>query len=182
MNMVRRSIARKYAMALLYSFGSQISRQDFFAISDLVVRIGAHRSILFFLKLSYIDIDTKEKMLSELLSSVEHQKPFIALGLLLMHSKRGDFLYDVLQQFIVLYQAHVGMEKFRILSASSLRDAEIQDVVSFLASHTKRDIIYDYTVDDSLIAGVRVQSDTLLWEHSIKKQLRDVVKLMDIKE
>jgi F0F1-type ATP synthase delta subunit len=29
-------------------------------------------------------------------------------------------------------------------------------------------------VDPSLIAGVRLQSDYFLWEHSIAKQLRDL--------
>ena len=37
--------------------------------------------------------------------------------------------------------------------------------------------LYAYSIDTDLIAGVRIQSDTLLWEYSIDKQLRKLARV-----
>lgn len=66
------------------------------------------------------------------------------------------------------------MHSITVASSCELLDEQRKSIESFIARHVSGKKSYTYTVDPSLIAGVRIYSDTILWEVSIEKQLRDL--------
>jgi F0F1-type ATP synthase delta subunit len=73
-----------------------------------------------------------------------------------------------------LFKERAGIHDFVIKSAVALSQQEKDQIEKFLARKTGQDNIYTYHVDTRLIAGVRLRSQTLLWEHSIAQQLRQL--------
>ena len=68
--------------------------------------------------------------------------------------------------------------EFSVLSAHDLDKKELTTIQHFLEEKTKKTIIYNHKINKDLIAGIRLLSNTLLWEHSIAQQLRDAEQLL----
>lgn len=167
-------LAKKYAQAVLNVFNGSLSREDIAQIQNIVLFLETHKKALFFLKLSRIDKNVKLRALEKLFSEVPDKKPFLRLIQVLLDDNRGHLLYQVLRQLVTLYQDTHNIMSFSFTSSHELSEAELDKIEQFLARQTGGDIIYTYSRDASLIAGLRLQSKTVLWEHSIRKQLREL--------
>ncbi len=166
-------LAKKYAEAVINVFGASMSRDDIAHIRIIVTFLEGHKKALFFLKLSRIDRYVKLRALDALFVDISDKKPFLAIIRLLIDDNRGYLVYQVLRELVSLYESMHNIMSCRITSSHELSAVELTKVQQFLARQTGSDIIYTYSQDKSLIAGLRVQSKTILWEHSIRKQLRE---------
>lgn len=167
-------LAKKYAQAVYNVFGDSLSREDIAQVQKIVSFLEDHKKALFFLRLSRIDLAVKERALDELFADFSHKTPFIALIRLLLQENRGHLIYNALRLLVdIYYDAHDIMPCV-ITSSHALSPDVLEDVEQFLARQTGNAIIYTYKRDPSLIAGIRAQSKTILWEHSIRKQLREL--------
>jgi ATP synthase F1 delta subunit len=164
-------LARKYAHAFLNCFGSQINRETFNTLCTLETFFRSNKKILYFLSLSSLTPEVKKRYLHELFNqfNVAHLCDPLLHTLLL--TKRGQLIGAVLTAFVELYKTDQNIASFTITSSHPLEPLWIASLEQFLADVSGCDIIYNYNVDNNLIAGIRMQSDTLLWEYSIKKQL-----------
>jgi ATP synthase F1 delta subunit len=167
-------LARNYAHAVLNVFGPSISRDDITHIQNIVLFLEQHKKALFFLRLTRIDQEVKLKALDALFVELSNKKPFMALIRLLITDNRGHLVYRVLSELVDLYRTANHIMSCTITSSHELSQDELNKVEQFLARQTGDDIIYTYSRDASLIAGLRVQSQTILWEHSVRKQLREL--------
>ena len=93
---------------------------------------------------------------------------------MLINDKRAGLFDFVLKQITLLYKRRNKILSFTISTAHPLTQEAVESVKQFLERVTGCDIIYEYKIDKSLIAGMRLQSETLLWEHSVKKNLQCV--------
>lgn len=164
-------LARKYAQAFLNCFGEEINRDQFKALCDLEFFFRSNKKILYFLSLSNIDLSIKKSLMHTLFDQFGVAQHCDRLVNTLLSGKRGQLLHAVLKKIIVLYKQQKGIVSFLITSPYSLSSAQIAVIQQFLAHTSGFDIIYEYAVDKSLIAGIRMQSEILLWEYSIGKQL-----------
>jgi len=171
-------LARKYAQAVFNVFGDSLSHDDIAQVQHIVAFLEQHKKALFFLRLSRIDFKVKERALDELFVDLSNKKPFMALIRLLLQENRGHLIYAALRELVTLYYDAHHIMSCTITSSHALSSDILDKVEQFLARQTGNDIIYTYSRDMSLIAGIRVQSKTILWEHSIRKQLRDLALKM----
>lgn len=167
-------LSRKYAQAVLNVFGQSISRDDIAHVEQIISFLKQHKKALFFLRLSRIDVQIKERALDRLFEDLSNKKPFIALVHLLVQENRAHLVYSTLSELVTLYYDMHKVMAFEISTSHSISAESLSRVQQFLARETGNDIIYTYTHDASLIAGIRAQSKTILWEHSIRKQLREI--------
>ena len=167
-------LSKKYAQAVFNVFDASLSREDIAQIQRIVLFLEAHKKALFFLKLSHIDQGIKLRALEELFTDISNKKPFLMLIRLLLDDNRGHLIYQILRELVVLYQSAHNIMSFSFTSSHELSPGELDKIEQFLARQTGGDIIYTYSRDASLIAGLRLQSKTVLWEHSIRKQLREL--------
>jgi len=165
----RETIARKYAKAFLNIYIDDISFDQYKAITKLETFFKNHRKVVFFLSIPNITTEEKEKNLYELLSNFKLAilKPLIRL---LINQKRIFLIDDVLTQIIILYKEAKNIMMFNIMTPHQLEESDILIIRRFLADKTEKIITWKYLKDKKLIAGLRLQSNTLLWEYSIYKQ------------
>jgi len=167
-------LANKYAQAVFNVFDSSMSRDDIASIEKIVIFLEQHKKALFFLKLSSIGMEVKKHALNALLSDLSNKKPCMALIQILLNDNRGHLLYHALRGLVDLYYKAYHIMPCHITSSHELSPTEFDNVKQFLARQTGDAIIYTYSRDTSLIAGIRVLSKTILWEHSIRKQLHEL--------
>jgi F-type H+-transporting ATPase subunit delta len=164
-------VARKYAAAFLSAAGDAFTEADFFTLQQCNEFIQVNRPVIFYLNLPLIKKPVIGRVLDQLFGSCATLPLLKKLVVLLMQHHRAFLLPEVLHQISDLYKRGKKVTQFTITSSHALDDAAQQVAVQFLERETHMRVLYDYKVDPSLIAGIRLQSDTVLWEHSVKKQL-----------
>lgn len=172
MNPAYAPVARKYAAAFLSVAHQTFTYDDFMIIDARKELLLSSRAILFYMTLPVIKAPVIEKVMDLLFEGCATAPLLKKITLLLLKHHRIIILPEVLHQIGDLYKKEKGMAQFSITSAHPLDTALQQKLLAYLERETGQKIIPDFGVDRSLIAGVRMQSDTVLWEHSIRKQLR----------
>lgn len=168
-------LAKKYAKAFYNVFASSVSDQEFIIMCQAAVFFENNRHLLFFLTLHTIPASEKIAALVGLFEKFDLQGPaYQKLITLLVQDRRAFLIKDVLDQLCLLYQEHKNISIFDITSSHELSDDDLAVIQEYLAKVTQRVIMYAYAIDKSLIAGIRAQSDTLLWEYSIRKNLKQI--------
>jgi F-type H+-transporting ATPase subunit delta len=173
MNPAFAPVARKYAAAFLSVAHGTFTAEDFALVDARKELLISSRAILFYLNLPIIKEPLIDRVLDLLFEKVETAALLKKVTRLLMKHHRVIILPEVLHQICDLYKKEKGLMQFTITSAHEL-DADLQQqLLNYLERETGLKVMPEFAPDRSLIAGVRMQSDTLLWEHSIRKQLRN---------
>jgi len=168
-------VAKRYAQAFINIFLDTLSLQDYDNMQ--IAAASINKQVLFFLRLPALDYSVKKNALSTLSKQFKLPSSVQRLLYVLLHDSRAFLICDVLRCVCLLYRQYKHISEFAIISSHPLTENEIEVVKHFLAQMTRQDIMYTYKVDKELIAGIRLQSDTLLWEYSIRQRL-DEAKLL----
>ncbi|MGB8366998.1 MAG: F0F1 ATP synthase subunit delta, partial [Candidatus Babeliales bacterium] len=97
---------------------------------------------------------------------------------LLLNDNRAFLICDVLYYVCLLYRQYKNITKFAMISSHLLSEEDKKIIKHFLMQMTEQDIMYTTKIDKKLIAGIRLQSDTLLWEYSIRQRLAEAQLLL----
>lgn len=175
--MQRSLLARRYAQAYLNIFGKQYTREHIKLVEDLIYFLRTHKEALFYLKLSCIKSSVKKNILSNTFARYGLKDNFDKLLDILIEHKRLFMIFDVLSSIVDEYKKRNTIGEWLIKSASPLQSQDLEIVYQFLEKKTGMRAEYTYKTDPSLIAGIRLQSSTLLWEHSASAQLKKIAAL-----
>ena len=167
-------VSRNYAVAFLNAFIDEISIDDFLAIRELVVFWQDNRKALYQLSMPGLAFDKKMDAIDELLKKLSAPSSLKELFALLIRQKRELLVPDVLENVCSLYMSRKNILFFQISSAHQLSDDQVESIQQFLARKTGKTVLYTCLIDKNLIAGIRCQGETLVWEHSVRKQLDDL--------
>ena len=167
-------LARRYATAFLNLFQNEISFDQFMALKQAVAFLAERKKVLFFLSLPSLAADKKMNIMKQAFKMLELPDVCNKLMALLLHDKRASLLYDVLQFVVMLYEQRNTIMDVALSTSHEVDQQALAIVQRFLAQLTGNDVIYTHRVDKNLIAGIRAQSDTILWEQSVEKQLRTI--------
>lgn len=171
-------LAKRYALALLHVSGDQLSYDDCIALNKAALLLRQHHNWLVFFETP--DMTDKQREHMVIMLQERLHVPFACermVHLLLMH-RRMRLLPDVFECVAQLYFMMHKVELFTISSALEMTAVQIETIRAFLAHMTGKKIMYTYRVEASLIAGVRAQSHTALWEYSLTKKIRDAYRLV----
>ncbi len=167
-------LARQYAKAFINLFGDRLTGDAVARMHKTAQFIRVQRGLLFLLSLPALDPVKKYDGLCTLIARFELVDVVADLIRVLIMDRRAALLPDVLDRIRQFYQDEHDIMPCTITSAHQLTQKDLAVIKGFLAQQTNCSIIYEYTVDQELIAGIRAQSNTVLWEHSIRKQLTAV--------
>lgn len=171
-------IAKKYAVAYLNLSIEKLNKQDLLNIRRAYLFLLNHNHAFFLLTLPNISLSAKTNLIDVFLRKFDLSFDLKDLFLLLIQHNRTSMLKDVLKSIIDVYQARKNIMIFDISSSNNLDLQEISVISDFLYKNTKNEILPIYKIDKSLIAGIKLQSGSFLWECSIKKQLAGTKKLL----
>jgi len=167
-------LEKRYAYAFLNVFADTITPEILKSANALCDYLKKHRRIVFMLKLSVLDDQIKIQGLYELCKRFDLPAPFKRLIDLLQAHHRLPLLPDVVCLLEELYMERHQIQPFTVHSSIELTPDERIPLEKFLAQHLPGTILCSYRTDSRLIAGIRAQSPTHLWEQSVAKQLRDL--------
>lgn len=169
------NIVNKYAYAYMNVSGDRLAQDEIRQCQQAADFLHTHARALFLLKVPVIPQEVKREALTEIMARFELPESIQILIDLLLEHKRAFLLADILDEISIIYANRKMIHTFKVTSSSELSARERSDIEAFVADRVQGTIMYTYVVDKKLIAGIRIQSETLLWEHSIDKQLRDVL-------
>jgi len=169
-------IAKKYSEAFLNVFAQTISPDDFEQLCMLGEFLNTHKRALFFLGLPHISLADKIRSVVSVIERFKLPGSLSKLFTLLIEDGRSMLMGEVMKQVCEGYRLRNNIQSFSITSSHALTKDELNAIKTSLEHATNSKAIYSYKIDRKLIAGLRMQSSTMLWEFSIEKQLNDLAK------
>lgn len=169
-------VAKKYAQAFANIFLDTLSLQDYDNMQMAAANIN--KQVLFFLRLPVLDSSVKKNALNTLSKRFKLPSSVQRLLHVLLHDNRLFLICDVLRYICSLYRQYKHISEFAIISSHPLTKDKIEVIKHFLVQMTRQNIMYTYKIDKELIAGIRLQSDTFLWEYSIRQRLNEAKLLL----
>jgi F-type H+-transporting ATPase subunit delta len=176
--MIRSSaLARKYASAMLNVLTKELTKEELEQLDALIAYFNEHSEALFYLKLAFIKADVKQALLKKLYARFGIDGLLDAVTELLAQHQRLGLLPEVIVAIRRLYKERQGIADCVIMSSHALNEEQVLVLQNFVKSATGKTIISKHVIDKALIAGVRIQGDTFLWEHSVRQQLQALKNL-----
>jgi F-type H+-transporting ATPase subunit delta len=120
-------------------------------------------------QLEIINIISKQLNFSKML------KNFL---LLLVEKKRIFFVKKIIEKFFKLCSNKRGEVKASLISSKNLSKEELNEISLDFSQSMGSKIKFDYSVDESLIGGVKIQIGSLMVDTSIKNKLKKYEQLM----
>ncbi len=168
-------LAHRYAIAFLNVYQHSLTVPVIKRLAELIKFLESHKQSLFYVKVSSIPEIIKRDVLGQLFEQFELKTPaFFALLTTLAQHKRLFLSLPILHKIYQDYEKRMNISEFVVATATQLNQDQITTIQKFLEKQIQQAVDLTVTLDRSLIAGIRIQSDTLLWEHSIRKQLKDI--------
>lgn len=167
--------ARKYAKAFLNVWPEVINLQLLGQLTDFAYTLQKERRRFFFLYMPHRKNAVKVERIAQFCDQLGLPWQFQRLVSLLLADKLLFLLPEVIKNMCELYMRQHNILSVKIKSSVSLDKAECDLLTQFLARKTGASVQYRDYVDRSLIAGIRIESGRVLWEHSARKQLRSIM-------
>lgn len=177
MNAFPSTLAYKYARALL-NVASDITIERIRTMEQAIPLLHKHRQTLLYLTLLHQRYEARYGSLDQFLDRFEITTSLKKLVYLLLKDKRLVILPEVLQAVVNLYKQDHHITPCTVTAADELAASQKQELEALIKTIVHGTVEAHYRVDPHLIAGVRVQTDTLLFEHSVEKQLRQANLLL----
>lgn len=169
---VDRNISQKYAKAFMAVFPKSCTFADMGKINIAQKFLQTRKQTLLFLQLPQFDQERKKSMVADLISHFSLPHQLSAIMLLLIAHNRSFYIPDVLLCITQLYKEQTNSIEFSLKSAQSLNEKQIESIKQFLGKLLNKNIIATSSIDTSLIAGLRLQSNDYLWEYSVRKHIQ----------
>lgn len=173
------TLARKYATAFLNLFSDEINIKDFCAIVSVEHFLKSEPEITSFFKFPRMNKE-KQEIVDHILKEFQCAPVLKKLMQILFEHQRLFLLPLVLKYVQRLYKERRGIMEFEIQSSHALTQDQMATIKNFLSAKTGNHILYEYKENRDLIAGIRLKSDTLLWERSVARKLADVQQLLEL--
>lgn len=164
----------RYADAFLNLFDASITPENFQTFCRTAVLFNAHKRRLSLALTPYLDTAHTAARITDLCTRMGMPDTCKQLVQLLAHTNRLELLPTVLTHIGEQYKIRHGMLDCSIVSSHPLSERNKAALHRFLSHATKHTLIKQYSVDKSLIAGIRVVGDNLFWEYSVRRYLAEI--------
>lgn len=172
MNVSNLTLSKKYARAFLNFYQNELDAHEIKRLEEFALFINARKRVLFYVQLVYNNLNVKKDALRKLIENFNVPPSIEKLMQLLIIHKRLSLLPDIIFAIVKLYTLSLGIMEFTVASTYELDQEALLSIHDFLTRATGKRIILTTVLDEKLIAGIKITSDTLGWEHSARKQIR----------
>ena len=170
-------LAGKYAQAFVNLYAEKITEEQFFNIMQAHDILSEDNDILLLLEFPFVKED-KKKFIDKFLKKFSLIKEFSGLLNMLIDSHRIVLFVEILEFILWEFQDHTKKIYFDIAASDELSKSEIEIIKRFLMKLSNSDIIYKYSIDKKLIAGLRALSSNFLWQYSVSAKLQKVKRAL----
>ncbi len=167
-------IAKKYALAFLNVYGDEYTKESLEKFAGLEEFIQENQHLYVSLRIPNIPLSTKKMVLDKLAESYSLGESMKTLMHRLLDDGRIEILDKILRHIGWVYKRKYNIERFDVATSHTITKAQKEKIIAFIKSRSDAQLLTRFVVDPSLIVGVRIESNTFLWERSVKYRLRSV--------
>ena len=175
MNQKEKILSSRYARAFMNLYKEQLTDDLVEKLPFIAEQLDSVRSIILYAQIALSNGSSGEQI-ETFFENVGFRKKFLPLISELSRANRLTLLPLVLRTIYTYYQEVQEILHFTIESAVELTQQELEGFITFLKKKTDKNIRYTLKHNPDLIAGVKLYSDTLVFEHSIKQLLDKIVR------
>jgi F-type H+-transporting ATPase subunit delta len=169
-------VSKKYAQAFLNVYQDQLTLDQIQNFKIVIEFCRQHHNFLSIISQLVGRQKCFEALLDEMHEHFALPESIKKLIQILIKNKKISIFAQVLQDIYCLYMLRKNIVELTIKTAIPLDQEERKKIEHFFSKLSKKTIISNLEIDESLIAGIRLESDLFLWEHSIKSQLNSLQK------
>ena len=129
------------------------------------------------MRLSLLDDAIKRTALLTLCQELELPDVCQKLLNLLVEDKRSLLFGSVFGALQTQINERLNATVCHVSYVGALTQSDKQSITSFLEQATGKTVLCHYRLDPTLIGGVRLQTDNLLWEDSVRNSLNRIACL-----
>lgn len=170
-------ISKKYAEALHQSTKGEEEKalEELYLIKDV---IESNPEFSNFMENPRIDFNSKNQLIDNVFKSKVSEKVFNLLKVLLS-KRRFQVASKLAEDFKSLHLESQNIEVAKIISAKTLKDEQIKQIKEELEAILKKTLEVESKIDESLIAGVKVEigNDKVL-DASVNSKLKQMKQLL----
>jgi F-type H+-transporting ATPase subunit delta len=164
-------LSLKYASAFFDLYGEKITEKDFWHIKKLISFLSKSNRILTYFMIYGIDRSQLNHIFIKHFNLISEFE--LLLNLLHKH-QRIELLGEVLQKILDKYLKKNRVLFFNLSSYPSLSPKQIDQAINYLHKNTGQEIWHESDTDQSLIAGLKMQSSGLLYDNTIQSRLKKI--------
>lgn len=165
-------VAKQYAKAYLREYGHQLMVQDIDHLKSAIRFFRHHHNFMSLVNLIINAHNADHVLIKELFEQFSLPLTLKKLIKVLIRHKQLIIFAQVLQDICCLYQQQNNVLDVTVYTTTPFQEGELEKFEMFFIKLSGKSIISKVVIDESLIAGVRMQSDFFLWEYSIASRLR----------
>jgi F-type H+-transporting ATPase subunit delta len=165
-------IARRYARALLLSLrGENLDAvgEQLGALADLY-EAGPKDFARLFIDPSFSPID-RRAVINQIAKHYHLNEMLHKFLLLLVNKDRMLLLPVISGAFLEMTDAYLGRLRVKIMSASPVEEGDIDAIKNCLKKASHKEILAETTIDDGLLAGIRVEASGAVFDGTLKAKL-----------
>lgn len=167
-------VARQYAKAYLAENGSKLTLNDFEHMKSAIGFFRTHHNFMSLVSVLVQSDQIEHPLIKELFEHFSLHPTLKNLIFTLIRHKKLMLFAQVLQDICCLYLLQNNILEVTVQTVCPLPQAELEQFEKFFTKLSGKRIMSRVVLDQSLIAGVRMQSDIFLWEYSIAARLRNL--------
>ena len=143
---------------------------------NLAVRTGSFAAFLglYRHRFARVEVDLYGKLAH--IFSLDALRIDLLVKLLSAHGRLSLFS-DVIRHFFELYKKQNQFLFCTLKTSHELSSDQKEVLATFVGQISEKEIVFSVTIDRSLIAGIRVEGDEMVWESSVARQLRAIEQL-----
>jgi F-type H+-transporting ATPase subunit delta len=169
-------LSRKYAEAFLNLYMDSITDDMITQLEELSAYLRSHKNALIFFGLHHISVEEKLRLFEKIETRIKPSSFIKNLFELLIKHNRVALCPHVIDMTCKQYRKRKNILMFDIQTSHTLDTQDITLIQQFLSHKTHKHITSTHHINKQLIAGLRLQSETFLWEYSINKQLKKLTQ------
>lgn len=161
----------KYAKAFINIFKDQMDLKDLNKLEALKDYLEKNREIFVYFNISLIDESIKIEAFNKLLNLFDLNIIYSNISNLLIKNNRISLIIYILKDIINIYKEINNIIEFNLITSNKLSQDRIDLIENFLKNKTGKKIILKEKIDKSLIAGIKIYSQELEWQFSVRNNL-----------
>jgi len=173
--------AKKYAKAYVQQYGDSLTVQDVERMKSVMRFCREHHNFMSLVSLLTTRQVQRHELIDDMFEHFSLPENLKKLVDLLVTRKKLPLFAAVLQDICCLFLNAHNLLEVTIYTATELTLEEQQQFEQFFTKLSKKKIMSQVVIDEALIAGVRMQSDILLWEHSVAARIRLLSEQVDFR-
>lgn len=172
------AVSKKYAQAYLQEYQDSLTLQEVQNFKPVVQFFRQHHNFLSVISVLVGKQPGFEALLDEMRIYFSLPNSIQKLTKLLIEHKKINIFAQIVQDIYCLYMLNNDIHELTITTAEPLAEDQKKRFEEFFKKLSGKKIISTAIIDESLIAGIRMQSDHFLWEYSIKSRIAKISRKM----